>query len=157
MAAESPDQDVHECRGAALEGTRRPDAGQFPHEQTQIRPADVHEQSLEHVGMAAQMHAPQASRFVEMGVRTLESLTALAQPAPPACTPNVSPVGVDGGPGCGLPPPATPPAVRLGHVTADSQLGQRHQRLVAVIPLVAHHLGEAGPVRAGPLRPVPPR
>ena len=39
--------------------------------------------------------------------------------------------------------PATPPAVRFRHVTADSQLGQRHQGLVAVISLIADHLGEA--------------
>ena len=114
MAAESPDQAVQECRGAALKAARRPDAGQFPHEQTQIRPADMHEQSFEHVGMAAQMHAPQSPRFVEMGVRALESFTPLTQQAPPARTPNASPVGVDGGPCRGLSPPATVPPVRLG-------------------------------------------
>ena len=133
--------------GAALEATGRPDTGQFPHEQTQIRSADMHEQSLEHVGMAAQMQAPQSSRFVEMGVRTLESFTALAQQAPPARAPNASPVGVNGCPGRGLSSPAPPSPVRLGHVTADPQLGQRHQGLVAVMALVTHHLDEAGSVQ----------
>lgn len=38
MAAESPDQAVQKCRGAALEAARRPDTGQFPHEHIQIRP-----------------------------------------------------------------------------------------------------------------------
>ena len=143
MAAEGSDQGIEECRSAALEAARCPDAGQFAHEQTQIRPADLHEQSLEHVGMAAQMHAPQSSRFVEMGVGTFEPFAALTQQAPPAGASNASPVGVDGRPGRGLSPPATPAPVRLGHVAADAQRGQRHQGLVAVVPLIAHHLGEA--------------
>ena len=66
---------------------------------------------------------------------TLEPFPALAQQAPPASAPNASPVGVDGRPRRRLSPPVTPLAVRLRHVTADSQLGQRHQGLVAVISL----------------------
>ena len=52
-AAESPDQGVKECRSAAMEAARRPHARQFPHEQTQICPADLHDHSLEHVGVSA--------------------------------------------------------------------------------------------------------
>ena len=143
--AESPDQGVEQCPGAALETTRGPDARQFAHEEAQIRATDVDEHTLEHVGVSAQMHAAQSPGFVEMGVGTLEPFTALAQQVLPASAPNAPPVGVDGRPRRRLSPPATPPAVRLRQVTADSQLGQRHQGLVAVISRIADHLGEAGP------------
>ena len=88
-AAESPDQDVKECAGAALEAARGPDAGQFAHEEAQIRAADVDEQTLEHVGVSAQMHAAQSPGFVEVSVRTLEPFAPLAQQALPAGAPRM--------------------------------------------------------------------
>ena len=57
-AAESPDQGVKECPGAALETARGPDARQFAHEEAQIRATDVDEQTLEHVGVSAQRNRP---------------------------------------------------------------------------------------------------
>ena len=44
---------------------------------------DVHAQSLEHVGVSAQMDAAQSPGFVEVGVGTLEPFTALPQQALP--------------------------------------------------------------------------
>ena len=143
-AAESPDQGGKESPGAALEAARRPDARQFAHKEAQIRGTDVDEQALEHVGVSAQMHAAQSPGFVEVGVGTLEPFTPLAQQALPAGAPNAPPVGVDGRAGVGLVAPVAPTAIRLRHVAADSQLGQRNQDFVGVVALVADHLGEAG-------------
>ena len=73
-AAESPDlQGVKESPGAALEAARGPEACQFAHEEAQIRAADVDEQTLEHVGVSAQMHAAQSPGFVEVSVRSVRA------------------------------------------------------------------------------------
>ena len=105
-AAESRDQGIKKCPGAALEAARGPDARQFAHEEAQIRATDVDEQTLEHVGVSAQMHAAQSPGFVEVGVGTLEAFPTLPQQAPAADTPNAPPVGVDGRPRRRLSPPA---------------------------------------------------
>ena len=146
-AAESLDQGIKKCPSAALEAARDPDARQFAHEEAQIRAADVHQQALEDVGMAAQIHAAQPSGFVEMGVGTFTSFAALAQQPLPAGALNPPPIAVHRVAGLALSLPVAPAASRLRHVTPDVQVGQRDQRRVAVIPLIPDHLGEAGPVR----------
>ena len=105
-AAERSDQGVKECPRAALETARGPDARQCAHEEAQIRATDVDEQTLEHVGVSAKMHAAQAPGFVEVGVGTLEAFPTLLQQAPPADAPNAPPVGADGRPRRRLSPPA---------------------------------------------------
>ena len=54
------------------------------------------EQTLEHVGVSAPMHAAQSPGFVEVGVGTLEPFPTLPQQATPADAPNAPPVGADG-------------------------------------------------------------
>ena len=53
--AEQVDEAPDTHRRAVLEAPRRTDARQLPHEQPEIGAADVHEQSLQDVGMAAQV------------------------------------------------------------------------------------------------------
>ena len=66
-----------------------PDARQFAHEEAQIRATDVDEQTLEHVGVSAQMHAAQSPGFVKVGVGTLEAFPTLPQQAPAAEQPRM--------------------------------------------------------------------
>ena len=89
------------------------------------------------------MHPARAPRFVEMRVGSLEKFAALAQQPPPAGPPNPSPVGIHRVARCALASPPPPAAVRLRHVAAEAQLGQRDQGLVAVVPLIRGHLGHA--------------
>ena len=62
----------------ALEAARRPDTGQLPHQQAQVKAADVHHEPFEHVGMPAQYPA-QPPGFVEMGARAFEQFAAPTQ------------------------------------------------------------------------------
>ena len=64
--AEEADQDGDTRRRAALEAPRCADARQLPHEQPEIEPAHLHEQTFEDIGMAAQMHPAHAPGFVQM-------------------------------------------------------------------------------------------
>ena len=79
--------------------------------------------------------------FVEMGVRALQPFAALTQQASPSGTPNSTPVAVHSGARQRLALPAAPPAIRLRHVAAKPEVGQRDHRLVAVVALVADDLG----------------
>ena len=62
------DQAVDEGLGAVLDSTRRPDTGPVAHEEPEIQAADALQQTLEDVGMSAQIHPAQPPGFVEMGV-----------------------------------------------------------------------------------------
>ena len=93
--------------------------------------------------MAAQMHPAHAPGFVQMRIGPFQSFAPLPQQALSTGAPNPSPIGIDRVPGRRLALPRAPPAIRLRHRTPDVQLSERHHRLVTVIPLVRHDLGQA--------------
>ena len=82
-----------------------------------------------------------------MRVGTFQPFAAPTQQPLPARAANPPPVGIYRVTGHVLPAPVAPPALWLRHVTADPHLGQRDQRLVAVVALVAHQFRDAGPRR----------
>lgn len=143
-SAQRADQGVDEGAYAALEAARRPEARQVSHQQAQVQTADVHQQALEDVRMVAQIDPAPPSGFVQMRVGTFEPLAALAQQPLPAGALNPPPVGIHRVADLGPASPVAPTASRLRHVTADAQFGQGDQCRVAVLPLVADHLGETG-------------
>ena len=67
---------------------------QLPHEQPEIEAADMHEHTLQDVGMPAQMHPAHAPDFVEMRIGAFEPFTALAQQPLPAGAPNPPTIGI---------------------------------------------------------------
>ena len=145
--AQCEPQGVDKGAGAALEAARRPDAQHLPHEQPEIQAADLQEHALEDVAVSAQVHPAQPPGGVEMRVGTFEAFTAPTQQPLPARAANPPPVGIHRVTGHVLPAPVAPAAVRLRHVAADPQRGQRDQRLIAVVALVADQLRDAGPRR----------
>src|SRR4051794_7219695 len=76
--AEERRDHAHERRYAALEATRCADADEGAHQQSQVEAANVDEEPLQDVRVAAQVRAPHRPGLVEMRVRTFQSLTALA-------------------------------------------------------------------------------
>jgi hypothetical protein len=78
VATPSPahDDEHHECGESALQAPWRADAADRPHEETQIEAADAHQQSLEDVGVSAEMRASQAAGLVEMRAGAFEALAA---------------------------------------------------------------------------------
>jgi len=62
-----------------LESPRCTDADQLTDEEPEIEAAGVNQQSLENVGVAAEMHAAHAARLEEMGEGPFQSLTAQSQ------------------------------------------------------------------------------
>ena len=77
--AQDESQGVEKGAGAALEAARRAEARPASHEQAQIQAAGVDQETLADVGVPPQMYPTQAPGLVEMGVRSLEALAALAQ------------------------------------------------------------------------------
>ncbi len=94
--------------------------------------------------MFAQMHPAHATGFVEMRIEPFKPFAALPQQALSAGASNPPPIGINGGAGVGLSLPVAPPAVRFRDAAAPPDVDELGQRLIAVIPLVAHNLGEAG-------------
>ena len=88
--------------------------------------------------------APVADARSRRDVRWVARGVAALPQQPPAPGPTDPPsVGIHGVAGGVLAAPTPPAAVRLRHVAAQPQLGQRDHRLVAVVPLVRDHLGNA--------------
>ena len=107
--AQEADQGAAGSRRAALEAPRGADARQLPHEQPEIGATDVHEQALQDVGMATQMHPTHPPGFVEMRVGTFQQLASLPQQLLPAGSPNPSAIGIHRLLGRRLPLPVTSP------------------------------------------------
>ena len=63
----------------ALEAARGPDANQLPHEEPEIEGAGVDQQSLQNVGVPAEVHAAHPAGLIEMGKRAFQSLAAEPQ------------------------------------------------------------------------------
>ena len=87
--AEAAHHDGETRRRAPLEAPWRADARQLPHEQPEIGATDVHEQALQDVGMATQMHPTHPPGFVEMRVGTFQQLASLPQQLLPAGDPRI--------------------------------------------------------------------
>ena len=141
-AVQHDDQGRDERLDAALEAARRPDPRHLAHEEAQIEAAGPHQKALRDVGMPSQIHPTHAPRLVEMGVRALQPFAALSQQAFPSGTPNPTPVAMHSRARQRLALPAASPAIRLRHVAAKPEVGQRDHRLVAVVALVADDLGD---------------
>ena len=103
----------------------------------------MHEEALEDVGVTPQMHAAQSPGLVEVGVGAFEAIAAPAEQAQPTGTTYPAPVGIHGPTGRSLPAPPASPAIRLRCVAAQPQFRQYDQRRIAVVTLVADHLGGA--------------
>ena len=88
-AAQQVDQGVDEGARAALEAARRAGAGQVAHEEPQVEAADLHEQTLQDVSVAALVQAAHPVSLIELGVGAFQSLTALPQQPLAARTPRI--------------------------------------------------------------------
>ena len=93
--------------------------------------------------MAAQMYPAHAPGLVEMRVGPFHPLAALPQQALSTMPSNPPPVGIHRFLGCRLALPLAPTAIRLRHIAPDAEIRKPNHRLVAVIPLVAHDLGDS--------------
>ena len=116
-AAAQGDQGTEHGHRAAVEAPRRADARQLPHEQPEIEAADMHEHTLQDVGLPAQMRAAHPPGRVEMRVGTFEPLAPLPQQPLPTGAPNPPAIGIDRVTGRGLALPVAPPAIRLRDIT----------------------------------------
>ena len=141
--AQEVDQGTKKGRRAALEAPRRTNARQLPHEHPEVEATDVHEQAFEDIVMAAQMYPAHAPGLVEMRVGPFHPLAALPQQALSTITSNPPPGGIHRFLGCRLALPLAPTAIRLRHIAPDAEIRKPNHRLVAVIPLVAHDLGDS--------------
>src|SRR5687767_12239647 len=65
-----------ECRQPSLQAARRADAGEGPHQEAEIEATDVHEQTLQDVGVPPQMCASHPTGFIEMRIRPLQPLAS---------------------------------------------------------------------------------
>ena len=155
-ASQGAFQNVEKCAGAALEAPWRADARQSPHKQAEIQATSVDQEALADVGVFPQMHSSQTPGLVEVRVGSLEAFAALAQQPSAAEPPDSPPMGMHGVPVGAIAAPASPATVRLRHAAAQSQLGQRDHRLVAVIPLCPRPPRPRFHRPATPLRPAPP-
>ena len=99
--------------------------------------------------MVPQIHPAQPPGLVEMRVGPFEQLAPLPQQPLPTGAPNPPAIGVDRVTGHGLAPPVAPATIRLRDITAHAEVSEGHHRLVAVIPLVPDHLGDAGQYTIG--------
>ena len=88
------------------------------------------------------MHPPHPPGFVEMRVGTFQQLASLPQQSLPTMPSNPSPVGIHRFLGGRLAFPLAPTAIRLRHIAPDAEIRTPNHRLIAVIPLVAHDLGD---------------
>jgi hypothetical protein len=84
--------------------------------------------------------AAHATGFIEMGKGTLESLTTEAQQLLAAWATDASPIPVIGIAGVAVFPPVPSSAIRFGDIVPDAHGFEIHERLVAVIALVADNL-----------------
>ena len=88
-------------------------------------------------------NSQRVSGLVEMRIGAFEPLTALSQQPLSASASNPPAVRIHGVPGHRLPLPVAPASIRFRDVAPQAEVDELGQRLVAVIPLVAHDLGEA--------------
>src|SRR5688572_10054929 len=78
-----------------------------------------------------------------MGEGSFQSLTAEAQQAQAPRTVNAPAIAVHGVTGLGVLLPVPSATIGFGDVTADAHGFEVHERLIAVIALVAYHLVDA--------------
>ena len=90
--------------------------------------------------MPAHMRPPQAAGFVEMCVRPFEMFAPPPLQSQPTRAADAPAIGIHRIPGHRLLLPVAPPAIRFGDVRPQIERPQIHQHLIAVIPLVGHHL-----------------
>ena len=90
--------------------------------------------------MTTQVHASHPSAFIHMRKRRFEKFSALAHQAPAARAANPAAVSIHGVARLGIVFPVASPPIGLRNVAAHPYRFQRHQRLIAMIPLVRHQL-----------------
>jgi hypothetical protein len=74
----------------------RTDPEKRPHPEPQIEGARMLEQPLEHVLVAAHVHAPESSGLVEMRTWSLQQFAAFPQEALPAVAADATSIRIDG-------------------------------------------------------------
>src|SRR5918999_161374 len=97
----------------------------------------MYEYAFENVFMTAQVHASHRSGLVKMRKWPFQKLSALAHQALATRTANPSAVSIHCVARLSIVLPVAPPAIGLRDVAAQAHRFERHQRLVAVIPLSA--------------------
>src|SRR5438094_3046039 len=103
----------------------------------------MQQHAFEDVRMTSEMHAPHATRFIEMRKRAFEPLAALSQQAFAAHAANPSAIPIDGGTRLGVLRPVTGATIGFGDVTAHADRFEIDELLITVIPLVLDDLVEA--------------
>ena len=121
VECQAPQRSEDGCeRGrAALEGARRADPEERSHPQAEIECASVHEQPLQHVLMAADVRAAEATGFVEMRAWSLEQFPASAEEPFTAAAPDATAIRVHGIPFHLLINPRLWPAIGFADVRAN--------------------------------------
>jgi len=77
--AQQSQQGQQEVQAAALQPSRRPFAENLAHHQAQVERRHVHQQALEDVGVAPQMHASHPAGFIQVGEAPFQFLAPLPQ------------------------------------------------------------------------------
>ena len=103
-----------------LQPTRRADADQLPHQQSEIETADVNQQSLQNVRVPAEVHAAHPARFVEMREGPLQALAAKPQQTQAPRAANTATIAIDRGACVGLLLPVASPAIGFRDVAPDA-------------------------------------
>src|SRR3954452_18223274 len=101
----------------------------------------MHDQTLENVLSASEMHSPHSSAIVEMFVPAFQLLTPLPQQKLSSASANATAIGVHRLLFALLLLPALAAAVRLRTIGANISIGQSRDHCPAVIALVGHNLG----------------
>jgi hypothetical protein len=96
----------------------------------------MHEQTFEHILMAAHVHAPESTGFIEVGARSLEQFTSLPKEAFAAFAADAPSIRIDRVAFGVLLDPRLRPAIRLADIGANRQRLQIVHRRSTVVALV---------------------
>src|ERR1700730_10909186 len=129
------EQRANRNRGA-LEGPWSADAEEAPHPETEIERAGMHEQPLQDILVAADVHATQSTAVVEMRTGPFEQFPASSQKAFAASATDAPAIGVHSVPFSALIDPRLSYAVGLADVGANLERLQVVDGRSAVIALV---------------------
>jgi len=126
---DQPEQYLKKVKNEALQAPRGPDPEQFAHQQAQIAPGDMNQQTLENPSMSPQVGPTHAARLIAVSERPLQQFASFSQQPLAAIAPNPPAVGVHRLSFLWLALPATPaPVFRLRHIAANLLLLQIRER-----------------------------
>jgi hypothetical protein len=99
----------------------------------------VDQQPLQNVRVSAQIHAAQATGFIEMCKMVFKAFATQPQQSLPARATDAPAIAIDGVARRGLALPATPTAIGFRNVAPDLHRFEIDQLLIAVIALIPNH------------------